>query len=438
MNKFFLLCTLIFSIGNAQSSDWFEAQKEKSLNFLLENISRNDTPKGFIVASPSKTDPNYYYHWVRDAALVMQAIDKTIDFGSKKQELFNNYISLVNHHQTIFSLTGLGEPKYNADGTSFTGPWGRPQNDGPALRSIALIKYAFKLIENGQLDFVREKLYHSSLPANSVIKRDLEYVAANWKNHDFDLWEEVKGHHFYTRMAQRTAMRLGAKLAMKLNDAHASNWYFHQATLIDSELENHWSSNRGYIATTLDRVGGLDYKHENLDASVILAVNHSWIPGQNYGPADSKVIATFEALVRRFKEVYPINNSFTGAAIGRYPEDRYYGGNPWFLLTNAMAEYLFKLDRVLAGKSLIQLDNNNRLFYTRILGKSLSKKSKLSYIEVGQARKMIRMEANAFIKRVKTHMGPSGRMDEQLDKYSGHMLGARDLTWSYASFITIK
>jgi glucoamylase len=26
---------------------------------------------------------------------------------------------------------GLGEPKFNVDETAFTGPWGRPQRDGP-------------------------------------------------------------------------------------------------------------------------------------------------------------------------------------------------------------------------------------------------------------------------------------------------------------------
>ena len=31
---------------------------------------------------------------------------------------------------------GLGEPKYQVDGTRFNGAWGRPQRDGPALRAI--------------------------------------------------------------------------------------------------------------------------------------------------------------------------------------------------------------------------------------------------------------------------------------------------------------
>ena len=36
--------------------------------------------------------------------------------------------------------TAKGEPKYNINCTPFNGDWGRPQNDGPALRGIMLYK----------------------------------------------------------------------------------------------------------------------------------------------------------------------------------------------------------------------------------------------------------------------------------------------------------
>jgi len=45
---------------------------------------------------------------------------------------------------------GLGEPKYQVDGTRFNGAWGRPQRDGPALRAIALMTFSNWLIDNGQ------------------------------------------------------------------------------------------------------------------------------------------------------------------------------------------------------------------------------------------------------------------------------------------------
>jgi Glycosyl hydrolases family 15 len=33
-----------------------------------------------------------------------------------------------------------------------------------------------------------------------VIKADLDYVSSHWDAATFDLWEEVNGAHFYTRM----------------------------------------------------------------------------------------------------------------------------------------------------------------------------------------------------------------------------------------------
>lgn len=379
-------------------NDWLRKEQDRSFDYLMDNISRADTPKGFVVASPSKFDPNYYYHWVRDAALVMSAIDFHLDdYGSGwdyKLELFDDYIQLLKNHQTVQKITDQGEPKFNADGSSYSGPWGRPQNDGPALRALTLTRLALYLIERGEEDYVREHMYGGEIPAQGVIKVDLEYVSHHWQNPDFDLWEEVMGTHFYTRMAQRSALLLGSELAEKLGDQGAADWYLEQAVKINNQLDDHWDSNSGYILTTLNRVGGLDYKYSNLDTSVILAVNHSWQEGLSFGPSDQRVWKTFLALEKKFKEIYPINNKFEGTAIGRYPEDTYFGGNPWFLLTNAMAEYLFTIGE------------NER--------------------------------AEGYLKRVKAHMGKDGRMDEQFDKHSGYMLGAHDLTWSYASFLTIK
>jgi glucoamylase len=41
---------------------------------------------------------------------------------------------------------GLGEPKFMADETPFTGSWGRPQRDGPALRATTMIELGWWLL----------------------------------------------------------------------------------------------------------------------------------------------------------------------------------------------------------------------------------------------------------------------------------------------------
>lgn len=56
------------------------------------------------------------------------------------------YIQTISNPSGGLSTGGLGEPKFNVDETAFTGSWGRPQRDGPALRATALIAFGQWLI----------------------------------------------------------------------------------------------------------------------------------------------------------------------------------------------------------------------------------------------------------------------------------------------------
>src|SRR5688500_16671266 len=59
--------------------------------------------------------------------------------GKHRKQHFCHYIT--NNIYAFFfpflslSLDFLGEPKFQADGSAFNDPWGRPQNDGPAIRA---------------------------------------------------------------------------------------------------------------------------------------------------------------------------------------------------------------------------------------------------------------------------------------------------------------
>lgn len=68
---------------------------------------------------------------------------------------------------------GLGEPKFNADGSRFNGNWGRPQRDGPPLRAIAMIAYSNWLIAHGELERVNTTIW-------PIIANDLSYVGQYW------------------------------------------------------------------------------------------------------------------------------------------------------------------------------------------------------------------------------------------------------------------
>ena len=68
-------------------------------------------------------------------------------------DIIEEYIDAQAYIQTVSNPSGdlsdgggLGEPKFNADKTAFTGSWGRPQRDGPALRATALVSFGQWLI----------------------------------------------------------------------------------------------------------------------------------------------------------------------------------------------------------------------------------------------------------------------------------------------------
>ena len=73
-----------------------EQYKKLFLKKFLDNINNPEVHNGIVIASPSKENPDYFYHWIRDGALCMNTIFKLYENGIlNKQELikyFTNYI----------------------------------------------------------------------------------------------------------------------------------------------------------------------------------------------------------------------------------------------------------------------------------------------------------------------------------------------------------
>lgn len=145
-----------------------------------------------------------WYTWTRDSALVFKAIVDTFthSYDAGLQTQIQNYIAaqaklqgVSNPSGSLSDGAGLGEPKFYVDLTQFTGAWGRPQRDGPALRAIALISYANWLIDNGYTSTAQSIVW-------PIVKNDVAYVAQYWNQTGFDLWEEVQGSSFFTVAAQ--------------------------------------------------------------------------------------------------------------------------------------------------------------------------------------------------------------------------------------------
>lgn len=417
----YLIPVYAFEQSSMEAKQWLNTQASFSFQKIQENFSPDDGMPGSIIAAKSRATPNYHFHWVRDAALTMSALFEVyqhtsrIDQKIKIQRMAEDYIRFTSHIQNTAGKDALGEPKFYVNGEVFDKPWGRPQHDGPALRALSLIQWANILIKEGHENQVRQELYHPVFPADTPIKKDLEFISHHWKEPSYDLWEEVKGTHFYTLMVIRRALLEGAKLAEHFGDAGAAKWYRTQANEIQIEITNFWDESKGYFTATINFKDGLDNKYSNLDIAVLLGLLHGNMQDGFLGWDDPRVTATTNKLVKTFSQLYPINHStkLPGVAIGRYPEDAYdgdqfRGGNPWPLCTLAVAEVFYNTAHLLKQRGETTLATEYKL------------------------------QADQFVERVKYHAYPDGSLDEQMNRYTGYMTSARDLTWNYAAIITTR
>jgi glucoamylase len=312
------------------------AAKERAI--ALQGALNNIGPNGskvpgagpYVVASPSKVNPDYFFTWSRDSALTLKMIIDELIFGKAKlQPYVEDYIKAQAVLQTVSNPSGaflpnglgLGEPKYTVTGTRFNGAWGRPQRDGPALRAIALISYSNWLLLRGQKDRVKEVIW-------PVIYNDLSYVGQYWNNTGFDLWEEVSGSSFFTIQNQHRSLVQGAALARVLGVTCTG---CDQAPQILCFLQSFW--NGQYLVANINVNNG----RKGIDANTMLGSISTFdilagCEGLTFQPCNGKSLASFKVFVDTYRTLYTINAGIPktqGVALGRYPEDTYQGGSAW-------------------------------------------------------------------------------------------------------------
>ncbi|KAI7933489.1 hypothetical protein MJO28_017629 [Puccinia striiformis f. sp. tritici] len=413
---------------------------------------------------------------------------RTLEVIMKDSVIFNAQL------QQVLNLSGgpldggLGEPKFLVDGSRFDAPWRRPQNDGPAIRASTMIQYAQHLINRRSklekvFEYISTHLYHKDNP-NLQIQLDVDHVCRSWSAPSSDLWEEVEanhGGHFYTLMVQRKSVQDFLDFTRSLppeKQPYDREKYLSTLTKMDERLELFWNpeglpareggtpeipknsfvsfSKKPHILPTLDRVDGQP-KPSQVDTAVLLAINHTNGSNQssNWLPHSDRVLATLDRLVEVFEKLYPINRAKegTGIAIGRYPEDEYDGaksnsiGHPWFLCTHAVAETTYLAINEFRKATTIPVTRFNKSFFSRFLpelnASSVDGPGPIITIDRGtdQFIKLLNgmsKWADRFLIDVTfKHFDPSeGRISEQIDRKTGQMRGARELTWSYASFLS--
>src|SRR5689334_2428157 len=181
---------------------------------------------GSVLASPVPghydPDPDYFFHWFRDSAIVIDALRIAIAAGYIERSataLFREFVQFSRSLQSIdgreflrhgdfraavapsfrqylrsdeelSALNGdtiRADTRVNADGTLDFTRWSRPQTDGPALRSITLLRWREQL---------REEDADAELDAavTELLSADLAFTLACIRRPSGDVWEEREGY----------------------------------------------------------------------------------------------------------------------------------------------------------------------------------------------------------------------------------------------------
>ncbi|KAF2769099.1 glucoamylase precursor, partial [Teratosphaeria nubilosa] len=433
--------------------------------FLNINPAVAGAAKGIVVAARSgpyydQTDPDYAYNWVRDASLTMDVVRMLYAAAtnahakSQYEQILFEYATARATEQNDPNLqTGLGEPKFYLNNTIFSGPWGRPQNDGPATAAITLIEFATAYLSSGgSLSTVQQTLYDSdAYPASAPVKKDLLFVATNWSSPSYDLWEEAEGTHFYTRLVQRRALVLGAAFATTLNDPTTASTLTTAAQALTATLPQFWDPNRQALLYEYGPV--LHAKTSYLDTAVILAVLHGYAHDNIYGPTNDQVLSSALRIATAFIPIYPLATTthdaqgrILGIPLGRYPEDVYNGtgtepdgGNPWYLCTAAMAQLLYSASACYASAQQINVTETSKPFFdyfTPLANLTAGRTYEAGTEQYYAVLRGLDGWGDAFMRTVKAYTPEGGRLAEEFNRVTGEAQGAADLTWSYAAVLT--
>lgn len=416
--------------------DWLDEACGAAVPHMLRSISATDLVKhrpgfgqtmvprpGSVVASPVPAsydpDPDYIFHWHRDAAIVMDALRVAAGEGADRHladyVAFNQVLEALDGRRLVEAPawrdvvapayrqflrtdaelaaalpgTARDETRVNPDGTLDISRWPRPQTDGPALRALTLLRWL-----GG-----RPALDAGIAEQAALVRADLAYTRQRWRLPSFDLWEEAEEQHYYTRRVQAAALTAGAAWLGALGQADEAAACREDAGLILASLDGHWLEAEGVYSAGLARSDRLTPKA--LDIAVILAANHAGGSDAAHSAADPRVHATLDRLAAEFAALYPINRGRQAApAMGRYPGDVYYGGNPWYVATLAAAEFCFRA----------------------------------AALGVEPAASMAR--GDAWLETVRAVTPADHALSEQFDRASGAQVSAKHLAWSYAALIT--
>ncbi|MBO0662106.1 glycoside hydrolase family 15 protein [Jiella sp. MQZ9-1] len=382
---------------------------------------------GCVVAAPSYpantpgVDQDYVFNWVRDGAITAIEIARgefPVLAGGGVPPLVDyvNFAASCQKNAANCASVTLGHACFKVSGA--VRPWSE-QNDGPAIQSLALLAMF------DQLDTPTKAM------AKDLIEKNLEYILNVYQNKTTNLWEEFEGYSFFARAVQlkffKTISNNVINIAVPGGVVAAIAW-------LEQQLAEHWN---GQLYVSMLMSSAPEGYDANID--IVSSVCYGAIE-----PTDPKLLATAAILRRQWADpssasYYPINGADAekglGPLFGRYPSDHYdgdvsapvVGGHPWALCTANFAEFQYRLANAVEASGKIPLDPLSKPFFAAF-GPDASDDAAAMAVA-------LRASSDAMLRAIVYH-SDHYELSEQFDGASGYEKSVRNLTWSYAAFLS--
>ncbi len=415
-------------------------------SLMLRNVSSDGYPfadpsspgnfskPGCVIAAPSYpadtpgVNQDYVFNWVRDAAITAielaaakmptapgAGVEPLVDYVNFAQLCQNNATPTMGH--AVFTIEGNARP------------WSE-QNDGPAIQTLAMVQ-AFDQLDAG-----------TQATAVAVMNKNTEYLLGVYENPTTNLWEEHSGLSFFARAVQLKCFQqvTGNTLGVDVPDgvAGAVEW-------LQNALQAHW--NGTYYVTLLAPPAPGNANSPTIPPDQGYDPNIDIVQASVYGAipfTDTKLLATAGQLWRQWADgssphVYQINLADRelrlGPLLGRYPGDFYDGdtsapvpgGHPWALCTSNFAELYYGVANEISRSQTVPVDAMSTEFFGQV--------GITPATSAADAVTALRNAGDAMLQAVIYH-SDNLELSEQFDGTTGYEKSVRDLTWSYAAFLS--
>jgi glucoamylase len=372
----------------------------------------------FPAAQPG-VDQDYVYNWVRDAAIAAMEVaaaeppvrpdggaQTLIDYVTFAQTCQNNAAEAGQPTRACFTIEGGLRAWSN-------------QTDGPALQTLAI------------LDLFSQLDPPTQAAALAVANANVALLMHLYQQPTVNLWEEMTGFSFFARAAQLRCLAavrtntIGLDVPATIGDAIA--W-------LTNALEAHW--NGSFYVSMLepqDPRPGYDPNIDIVSASIYGAIPFT----------DTRLLATAAQIRSQFSDagdpnVYPINLADAqlgiGPLLGRYPGDTYDGDSadssvdhPWALCTANLAELYYGLANAISAGAALPYDDLSSGFFGQV--------GVASGAAAADAARALTTAGDAMLQAIIYH-SDNLLLSEQFDAWTGYEKSVRNLTWSYAAFLS--